>query len=319
MLGQVYGIRERKGKPKGKARTTSCRHHRRRTLLPVPRTKSNPRCFGLDTKPHQLRCTGHCHSSTIHDGTEPHPVADRNPPEFSLRVPASAAAQAPFTMYSTSAYDSIRSCTISSLREIDSSSDHFRIRVKIQNRTQSTSPAAMIDSGATALFLDHPFVKKHRITTFPLRNPINLLNIDGSPNTGGSITHFSRLKLTTGPHEAWTDFLVADLGGEDVILGLPWLRQVNPLIDWTTGMVRIKPRASMEEEPENPATTNFLQQTAGNHLLEEISATLPEPNPTPTPDAPTVPETTLPKPTPQAQNPTPDPELTTDESNQAVC
>ena len=146
--------------------------------------------------------------------------------------------------------------------------------MKLQGCNRSTSTAAIIDCGATALFLDHPFITQNHITTFPLRHPINLLNIDGSPNTGGNITHFACLNLSVGPHEDWTDFLVADLGGENVILGLPWLRKANPLINWTTGLVRINPRPIVEEVPE-PPTGNTLGKPTGGSIVEEIYAAVP--------------------------------------------
>jgi hypothetical protein len=34
-------------------------------------------------------------------------------------------------------------------------------------------------------------------------------------------------------------FLVTDLGLEDVVLGLPWLRSVNPNINWVQGELKI--------------------------------------------------------------------------------
>jgi hypothetical protein len=33
----------------------------------------------------------------------------------------------------------------------------------------------------------------------------------------------------------WQEFLVTDLGPEDIVLGLPWLKSVNPEIDWAEG------------------------------------------------------------------------------------
>ena len=87
----------------------------------------------------------------------------------------------------------------------------------------------MIDSGATALFLDHSFVREHNIPLTPLRQPIDLYNIDGSSNQAGRITHFARLKLTLDGFDEWTDFLATNLGGENVILGLPWLCVSNCL------------------------------------------------------------------------------------------
>ena len=90
----------------------------------------------------------------------------------------------------------------------------------------------MVDCGATGLFVDLDFVAKNRITTHLLRSPIQLLNIDGTHNDRGMITHFARLLLTVDEFTDWTDFLVCGLGGENIILGLPWLREMNPSIDW---------------------------------------------------------------------------------------
>ena len=72
----------------------------------------------------------------------------------------------------------------------------------------------MIDSGATALFLDYSFVNQHKISLSPLKQPIDLFNIDGSPNLAGRITHFARLKLSLDGYDEWTDFLATNLGGE---------------------------------------------------------------------------------------------------------
>jgi hypothetical protein len=89
----------------------------------------------------------------------------------------------------------------------------------------------MIDSGATALFVSKRFVQCHHIICSPLLNTIALHNIDGSKNKAGSLTHFARLTLTIGSWNEPTDFLVTDLGPEDIILRLPWLKKVNPTID----------------------------------------------------------------------------------------
>ena len=106
-------------------------------------------------------------------------------------------------------------------------SDHLSLLINVeQNRTM-----AMIDSGATGLFLVRGFVEKNRVTLTPLRQPLTIYNIDGTHNEDGSITHFACLKLRVDNQESWHDFLVTNLGGEDVILGLPWLKQVNPEVD----------------------------------------------------------------------------------------
>ncbi|KIK60275.1 hypothetical protein GYMLUDRAFT_144746, partial [Collybiopsis luxurians FD-317 M1] len=81
---------------------------------------------------------------------------------------------------------------------------------------------------------------------------INIFNIDGTPNQAGQITHFTHLALTVDDQECWTDFLVTNLGGEDIILGLPWLRKINPEVDWEKGRLSVKPqKVTIEDVPED--------------------------------------------------------------------
>uniref|UniRef100_A0A0W0GF89 Putative retrotransposon n=1 Tax=Moniliophthora roreri TaxID=221103 RepID=A0A0W0GF89_MONRR len=60
------------------------------------------------------------------------------------------------------------------------------------------------------------------------------------------ILEFVQLELTIGDYVEVVELLVTDLGPEEVILGLPWLRKVNPDIDWRAGLMNIK----VEEEEE---------------------------------------------------------------------
>ena len=120
-------------------------------------------------------------------------------------------------------------CTISSIK-LDTS--HFQVPVRLSGWIRSTTNAAMIDSGATGLFLDTQYVHKNRMIKRPLPQSIKLFNIDGSLNRAGSITHSVRLLTeVNGNPPQLLEYLVTNLGTEDIILGLPWLRRVNPDID----------------------------------------------------------------------------------------
>ncbi|KAJ3856639.1 hypothetical protein EV368DRAFT_78474 [Lentinula lateritia] len=88
--------------------------------------------------------------------------------------------------------------------------------------------------------LPFSFYRLH-VRCAPLHKPIDMFNIDGTPNRAGRITHFACLALTVDNQERWMDFLITHLGGEDIILGLPWLRKVNPEIDWEKGRLSVKP------------------------------------------------------------------------------
>jgi predicted aspartyl protease len=119
----------------------------------------------------------------------------------------------------------------------------------------------MIDSGATTLFVNRRFVQRHHIICSLLPSTIALYNIDGSKNKAGSLTHFACLTLTIDSWNEPTDFLVTDLGPEDIILGLLWLKKVNPTIDWDSGKMEI-PNSSEQFTPFPP---HILEANCSEH------------------------------------------------------
>ena len=127
--------------------------------------------------------------------------------------------------------------------EIKPGASHYRVSVWLQEKGLELKTAAMVDSGATALFLDKEFVRKHKIPTFLMKKPLPIYNIDGTENRAGKIERCASLRLTVDQMSEWMDFLVTDLGGEDVILGLPWLRAANPNIDWEKGLLQVRGRS----------------------------------------------------------------------------
>lgn len=158
-------------------------------------------------------------------------------------------------MYPTSAYDSVSSCNISTALEINPNSSHFRVQIALREQNRNIETAAMVDSGATALFMSKDFIRQYGIRTFPLRRSIGILNIDGTKNQAGQITHFARAKLSVDGHERWTDFLITNLGQKGVILGLPWLRKENPEVDWEKGWLSIP-----KHREEIQATTPVVEE-----------------------------------------------------------
>lgn len=65
----------------------------------------------------------------------------------------------------------------------------------------------------------------------PLPSPKRIRCIDGSI-AAAQVTHFVRHKLTIGNHVEQLDSYVAKIDRDDFLLGIPWLRKHNPLIDW---------------------------------------------------------------------------------------
>jgi len=166
-----------------------------------------------------------------------------------------------------SRYESLSSCTI---KNVTPNGHHFRVNVLLKGLHRSVRTPAMIDSGATGLFLNRKFVRRHGILLEPLKQPIRLTNIDGSLNVAGSITHYASLRLTVGDNVEKAEFLVTDLGPEDVILGLPWLQRTNPDIDWEQGEMHLDHETPSEEGPEIASTgENPDRETPAQEGLED--------------------------------------------------
>ena len=68
-------------------------------------------------------------------------------------------------------------------------------------------------------------------------NPI--YNVDGTPNEAGSITKVANIIMTYKGHSEQILLTVTQLGKQDTILGMTWLKKHNPEIDFTTGTVQL--------------------------------------------------------------------------------
>src|SRR5258708_32484411 len=155
--------------------------------------------------------------------------------------------------------------------ETKEKSSHFHISCYLKGRHRTVQVAAMVDSGATALFLDKKYADRQRMWQVPLANPITLYNIDGSLNEAGSITHKVRLSLRISPDEEDFDFYVTSLGPEKVILGLPWLRHRNSEINWQEGTMHLNSNMgdNTPEEIEVEITCIMANCMERRHLIAE--------------------------------------------------
>lgn len=153
---------------------------------------------------------------------------------------------------------------------LPSTSDLFPQRVYIRSLSTKTSTQlqvilktvdtgvrmpvkALLDSGATGLFLDTKFVQAHGLNTRKLPRAIPVYNVDGTLNHGGSISEEVDLIMTFEQHTEIVTFAICDLGGKTAIIGHTWLAQHNPEIDWKTGHVsftRCPPSCSIQVKKE---------------------------------------------------------------------
>jgi hypothetical protein len=119
--------------------------------------------------------------------------------------------------------------------------DSLQLRVETQTTDTREVRAvdALLDSGATGLFLDSDYVRQERMSTRELSRPIPVSNVDGTPNGAGPIHQVVDTVLRYKGHTERVIFAVTNLGGQKMILGLPWLREHNPEVDWNSGEVKM--------------------------------------------------------------------------------
>uniref|UniRef100_A0A8C5N9Y2 Gypsy retrotransposon integrase-like protein 1 n=1 Tax=Gouania willdenowi TaxID=441366 RepID=A0A8C5N9Y2_GOUWI len=96
---------------------------------------------------------------------------------------------------------------------------------------------AFVDSGADESFIDRSVVRQMAISTKPLDSPIDAKALNGK--LLARITHQTRpvtLRLS-GNHAEKIPLHIIDCPQTPLVLGIPWLRQHNPQIDWTAGKI----------------------------------------------------------------------------------
>jgi predicted aspartyl protease len=98
---------------------------------------------------------------------------------------------------------------------------------------------ALVDSGATGLFIDREYVKSNQIPTTKLSQAVPVYNVDGSANQDGVISEVAELLLRYDGHSERALFSVTGLGKQNMILGHTWLKDHNLEVDWRTGKVEM--------------------------------------------------------------------------------
>ena len=89
----------------------------------------------------------------------------------------------------------------------------------------------LVDSGATANFVSENFVRRCRIRTCPRTQQTEVAMGDGTVYSVDR--QLPGADLTVGGYRDRISFMETKLGTSfDVILGKPWLRRINPRIDW---------------------------------------------------------------------------------------
>jgi hypothetical protein len=121
----------------------------------------------------------------------------------------------------------------------DANSFNIDTQIQTTNTGEVHSQPSLLDSGTMDLFINSSYLQEKCITPKTLSNPIPVYNVDGTPNNLGPIQEIANVVLRYRNHTECTQFALTHLGKSKMILGLCWLRQHNPEINWAMNEVKM--------------------------------------------------------------------------------
>ncbi|KAJ9534914.1 hypothetical protein QJQ45_029577 [Haematococcus lacustris] len=126
------------------------------------------------------------------------------------------------------------------------------------------SARVLIDGGATGSFIDSTFCTKYGIQTAQKVSPDYISLADGHQQQSNAMVPNARFRL--GTYKGEQTLHVTHLHDFDIILGKPWLAEINPCIDWKANIMRFRHAGrqhTLRPPVKQPGTTN----TSGSPLL----------------------------------------------------
>jgi hypothetical protein len=159
---------------------------------------------------------------------------------------------------------------------------HINVEIETTDTAMKRNVNALVDCGATCLFVDTEYVRSNNLSTCRLTTPIPVYNVDGTANEAGDITEIADIILHYKGHAKRTQFAVTSLGKQNMILSFTWLCKHTPEIDWQTKEVRMsrclpqcstcRAEAKVKHQAERVATAQIHACRTGSFpvLIEEI-------------------------------------------------
>jgi len=115
----------------------------------------------------------------------------------------------------------------------------MRVELEKLENHEGVAVKALLDSGATGLFMDMTFTREKGFKMKRIKNPLLVKNVDRTVNVGGAITHQVKCNMFFKGHVERVRMDVCNLGKTEVILEMPWFAAHNPEIDWEKGEVKM--------------------------------------------------------------------------------
>jgi hypothetical protein len=127
---------------------------------------------------------------------------------------------------------------------------------------------ANIDSGAEINCISPRTVNKYGLPWVWKEEPLPVTNAEGSyfEYGGGLIDReLDHFPVTISGRTTFARYDVLQLTDHDLILGYPWLRENNPIIDWETGRLQWRDTASHPDMEEGKRIERKIQDTLAEH------------------------------------------------------
>jgi len=143
---------------------------------------------------------------------------------------------------------------------------------KLENH-EGVAVKALLDSGATGLFIDTTFTKEKGFKMERIKYPLLVKNVDGTVNIGEAITHQVEYNMFFKGHVERVRMDVCNLGKTEVILGMPWLAAHNPEINWKKGevkMTRCPPICGKRKQEEKKKEVKKIEENEDEETLKKL-------------------------------------------------
>ena len=124
--------------------------------------------------------------------------------------------------------------TLRPLREV-----WLKVELEKLESHEGIAVKALLDSGATGLFMNTTFAKEKGFKMEKLKKPLLVQNVDGTINVGGAIIHQVECNMFFKGHIERARVDMCNLGKMELILDMLWLAAHNPEIDWEKGEVKM--------------------------------------------------------------------------------
>ncbi len=115
------------------------------------------------------------------------------------------------------------------------------ITIILEYHSKKVPVEALIDSGASDVFIDANFARKHSLAVIEVENPSRLELFDGQPSSAGLVCYKvpqASLQLTGAATPF--DLFLTKIRQYQMVLGMTWLAKINPEINFQDRTIKIK-------------------------------------------------------------------------------